>query len=50
MTNSDRCIVCLNDDTHDHNADGICADCVYVNRNVYQDLLALVSPVGETTT
>lgn len=49
MTNSDRCIICLNDEAHDHNANGVCAQCVYVNKTVYAEVLALVSPVSETS-
>ncbi len=49
MTSSDRCIICLNDEAHDHNADGVCDQCQYVNRTAYEEVLALVSTVGETT-
>lgn len=49
MTSSNRCIVCLNDEAHDHDANGVCSRCVYVNFNVYEEVLALVSPVGGAT-
>lgn len=38
---TDVCVVCLNA-AHDHNADGVCTQCIRIHRNTYREVLALV--------
>ena len=37
-----RCVVCLNTDTHDHDANGVCGRCQYIHSNTYHELMALL--------